>query len=85
MGILAEVEGAGFGRRAVPLLPLLSDVLGRAAALDAERAELAGGESEAGGASEAPGWQEAYYTLVLLQKVCMLCALYTCACCARCA
>ncbi|KAL4860053.1 Small subunit processome component 20 [Chlorella vulgaris] len=71
LGILAEVEGAGFGRRVASLLPLLADLLESRAGLDeaaAEAAAASGGEVEDLLAS-APGWQEAYYSLLLLQRL----------------
>ena len=39
LGILAEVEGADFGRRAAPLLPALGAILAHAAKLDAQLAD----------------------------------------------
>lgn len=71
---MAEVEGASFGRHAAQLLPTLGSILEHAAALDVQLAEQEG-EQEGGDVEDAavqggaPGWQEAYYTLVLLQKV----------------
>jgi U3 small nucleolar RNA-associated protein 20 len=68
------VEGAGFGRRVPSLLPPLADLLATRAAADAAAADAA---AEAVGAGEgaddllsgAPGWQEAYYSLLLLQRL----------------
>jgi hypothetical protein len=82
LSILAEVEGAGFARRAPTLLPLLAELVEARAAADAAAAEAAGAAAAAGGSangtggstegdllSAAPGWQEAYYSLLLLQKL----------------
>lgn len=72
LGILAEVEGSSFGRRVPALLPQLADVLASRAEQDAAAAEAAAvadpGEAEDLLAA-APGWQEAYYSLLLLQRV----------------
>ncbi len=72
LGILAEVEGASFGRRVPALLPQLADVLASRAEQDAAAAEAAA-MAEPGEAEDllaaAPGWQEAYYSLLLLQRV----------------
>ncbi|PRW58885.1 small subunit processome component 20-like protein [Chlorella sorokiniana] len=72
LGILAEVEGASFGRRVPALLPQLADVLASRAEQDAAAAEAAAvaDPSEAEDLlAAAPGWQEAYYSLLLLQRV----------------
>ena len=72
LGILAEAEGSGFARRVPALLPQLADVLDSRAEQDAAAAEAAA-EAEPGEAEDllaaAPGWQEAYYSLLLLQRV----------------
>ncbi|EFN57812.1 hypothetical protein CHLNCDRAFT_51116 [Chlorella variabilis] len=80
LGVLAEAEGAGFARRVPPLLPPLANLLESRAAADAAAADAAGeaaaGEAGSGGggggeapAAAAPGWQEAYYSLLLLQRL----------------
>ena len=72
LGILAEVEGTSFGRRVPALLPQLADVLASRAEQDAAAAEAAAvaDPSEADDLlAAAPGWQEAYYSLLLLQRV----------------
>lgn len=71
LGILAEVEGAAFARRVPALLPQLADLLASRADADAEAAEAAA-EAAAEGEdllAAAPGWQEAYYSLLLLQRL----------------
>lgn len=72
LGILAEVEGAGFARRVPALLPQLAEVLEARAEQDAAAAEAAA-YAEPGEAEDllnaAPGWQEAYCVLLLLQKL----------------
>lgn len=72
LGILAEVEGAGFARRVPSLLPQLADMLQSRAQQDEEAAEAAA-EAELGQEEDllaaAPGWQEAYYSLLLLQRL----------------
>jgi U3 small nucleolar RNA-associated protein 20 len=69
LGLMAEVEAAGFARRVAPLLPTLAGLLEARADMDDAAAEAA---VEAGGEdllAAAPGWQEAYYALLLLQRL----------------
>ena len=70
---MAEVEGAGFARRVPALLPQLAALLESRAAQDAAVVEAAAdvgpGEGEEDLLSAAPGWQEAYYALLLLQRL----------------
>ena len=68
LGLLLEVEGVAARQRVQAWLPSMSKVLQeRAAALDADV------DGENGYADDAfpraPGWQEAYYCLVLLEKI----------------
>ena len=72
LGIMAEVEGAGFARRVPAVLPLLGDLLASRAETDAAAAEAAADAAPGEGddlLSAAPGWQEAYYCLLLLQRL----------------
>jgi U3 small nucleolar RNA-associated protein 20 len=74
LGILAEVEAAGFARRVAELLPPLAALLASRADLDAAATaadadgEAEGGDDGEGPGASAPGWQEAYYSLALLHK-----------------
>lgn len=69
--ILAEVEGPGFARRVLALLPLLADTLQSRAEQDEAAAEAAADAAAEGEdlLASAPGWQEAYYCLLLLQRL----------------
>lgn len=70
--IMAEVEGAAFARRVPALLPQLAALLESRAEQDAAAAEAAadaGPEEGEDLLSAAPGWQEAYYVLLLLQRL----------------
>ncbi|KAG2487780.1 hypothetical protein HYH03_013624 [Edaphochlamys debaryana] len=71
LGLMAEVEGARFTRRLAEVAPALRRILERQASLSEDQdptAAAADGESPA--ADDAcPGWQEAYYSLILLEKV----------------
>eukprot|EP00887_Chlorella_sp_A99_P000887 scaffold5.g887.t1 len=76
LGILAEAEGPGFGRRAPVLLPPLARVLGGAAdtvaAAREERGGVEGGTEDgddAGATAAGASWQEVYYCLLLLQRL----------------
>lgn len=69
---MAEVEGSSFARRVPALLPQLAALLESRAEQDAAAAEAAvEAEPQDGGdlLSAAPGWQEAYYVLLLLQRL----------------
>lgn len=71
LGIIVEVEGAAVARRLPELLPAVSAVLRDRAALndEAEEDEEHNNDGPGNSSSSAPGWQEAYYCLVLLEKV----------------
>ena len=65
------MEGGAFARRVPALLPQLADLLASRAGADSEAAEAAA-EAAAEGEdllAAAPGWQEAYYSLLLLQRL----------------
>ncbi|KAL4434124.1 hypothetical protein ABPG75_000565 [Micractinium tetrahymenae] len=72
LGIMAEVEGAAFARRVPALLPQLATLLESRAEQDAAAAEAAAEAGPGEGEdllSAAPGWQEAYYALLMLQRL----------------
>ena len=70
LGIFVEVEGAGVARRLPEWLAAVSAVLRDRAALNEEAEEDEELDNEVGNTtSSAPGWQEAYYCLVLMEKI----------------
>lgn len=81
---LADVEGTKFGKRMVALGPLVVSVLSSqsssfdATAIDAAKEEEeaddnADPDSSTNSTSRCPGWQEAYYGLLLIEKVLSKC------------
>jgi hypothetical protein len=66
LGLLAEVEGARFGRRMKLLLPPLTAVLRWQAVNNSSESEVDVGAELLG---NCPRWQEGYACLVLLEKV----------------
>ncbi|EFJ49017.1 hypothetical protein VOLCADRAFT_104545 [Volvox carteri f. nagariensis] len=74
LGIVAEVEGAKFAKRLAEVAPGVLRILERQVALGADGGEedpwvTSLDEESADAEAACPGWQEAYYCLLLLEKV----------------
>lgn len=71
LGILVDVEGSGVGRRMPEVMGKVAAVLQHCVQLDESATEDDDGKGSNGAAlseEAAPGWQEAYYSTVLLEK-----------------
>ncbi|KAL0018407.1 hypothetical protein WJX79_009395 [Trebouxia sp. C0005] len=69
LGILVQVEGARFGRRAPAILPLLASSLQKGVQSMEEEQELSQQDAEDMSSGRLPGWQEVYACLLLLERL----------------